>query len=58
MERPVANESSFEEVVRALCFPPEQYADSVELKAWFERNKDVEYVSQEMLRVFGPSVQV
>jgi len=53
---PVAKESSFEEVARALCLSPEQYAGSAELRAWVERNKDVKYVPQELLAAFGLTV--
>lgn len=55
---PIATESSFEEIVRALCLSPEHYADSAELRAWVERNKDAKYVPQELLTAFGLTVQV
>ncbi len=58
MQLPIATESSFEEVVRALSLSPEQYADSPELRAWVERNKDIRYVPQELLTAFGLTVQV
>ena len=54
----ISTESSFEEIVRALCLSPEQYADSAELREWVERNKDVKYVPQELLTAFGLTVQV
>lgn len=58
MGLPIPTESSFEEVVRALCLSPEQYSASAELKAWVERNKDVKYVPQELLAAFGLTAQV
>lgn len=57
MAFPVATESSFEQVVKTLCLSPDQYADSAELRAWVERNKDVRYVPPELLAVFGLTVE-
>lgn len=54
---PATTESSFEEVVRILCFSPEHYAGSAELRALVERNKDVKYVPPELLAIFGLTVE-
>lgn len=51
--RQLATESSFEQIVEALCLAPEQYADSLELKAWVRRNKSYKYVPSDLLAVFG-----
>lgn len=57
MEPPLVIASSFEEVVKALCLSPDQYAYSAELRAWVERNKDVKYVPPELLMLFGLNVE-
>ena len=46
-------QSSFEQVVRALGLSPEQYADSDELRAWVQRNKNFRYVPPDVLIAFG-----
>ncbi len=37
-------ESSFEQVVQSLRLTPEQYAASVELRAWVRRNKRFKFL--------------
>lgn len=51
--RQPATESSFEQVVHALCLTPEQYATSRELKSWVSRNKSYKYVPPDVLVIFG-----
>jgi len=51
--RQPATESSFEQVVQALCLTPDQYAASPELKTWVSRNKSYKYVPPDVLAIFG-----
>jgi hypothetical protein len=53
-------ESSFEQVVQSLRLTPEQYAASVELRAWVRRNKRFKYVPPDLLAIFGfrPAAEV
>jgi hypothetical protein len=46
-------ESSFEQVVQSLRLAPEEYAGSVELKAWVIQNMHSRYVPSDLLAVFG-----
>jgi hypothetical protein len=57
MALPTATESSFEEVVKALRLSPDQYAYSVELRAWVQRNKDLKYVPPELLAALGFEIE-
>ena len=45
--------SSFEQVVQSLRLTPDQYAASLELKAWVSRNKSFKYVPPDLLATFG-----
>jgi hypothetical protein len=51
--RQQSTQSSFEQVVQALSLTPEQYASSVELRAWVGRNKRFRFVPPELLVTFG-----
>jgi len=46
-------ESSFDQVVQSLRLTPEQYAESLELRAWVRRNKSTKYVPPDLLATFG-----
>ena len=45
--------SEFERVVFRLNLKPSEYAGSNELRAWAEKNKDVRYVPERLLKAWG-----
>ena len=53
IHRQMPNQSSFEHIVQALHLTPEQYGESLELKAWVRRNKSYKYVPPDLLATFG-----
>lgn len=48
--------STFEHFVATLGLAPEQFKDSIALKEWARKNKDVRYVPSELLQVSGLTV--
>ena len=49
----VLSANSFEQMVKTLNIPPEEYRSSPELKEWVRQNKDQRYVPPELLEAFG-----
>jgi hypothetical protein len=43
---------SFEEVVKKLRLSPTEYASSVPLKDWVQKNKDQKYVPSDLLKTW------
>ena len=54
----VLSANSFEQMVKTLNIPPEEYRSSPELKEWVRRNKDQKYVPTDLLKAFGFCVEV
>jgi hypothetical protein len=54
---PYTGASSFEEVVKRLRLSPGEYEDSVQLKAWVQKNKDQKYVPLNLLQAWGVQVK-
>jgi hypothetical protein len=44
--------NSFEQVVRKPRLSPEQYAGSLQLKDWVQKNKDQKYVPSDLLEAW------
>ncbi len=45
--------SEFERVVERLRLEPQEYIGSQELRAWAEKNKDVRFVPERLLKAWG-----
>ena len=54
---PYTGASSFEEIVRRLRLSPAEYEDSIQLKAWVQKNKDHRYVPSSLLQAWGVEVK-
>lgn len=45
--------SEFERVVERLRLEPQEYIGSQELRAWAEKNKDLRFVPERLLKAWG-----
>jgi hypothetical protein len=45
--------SSFEEAVKELKLPPDQYVHSERLREWAQRNKNSKFIPESLLKAWG-----
>jgi len=58
MQPVMASPTEFEQLVKQLRLTPQNYANSVELKRWCQRNKNRCYIPERLLEEWGIEVEV
>ena len=53
MPTPLPTVSEFERIVERLRLKPHEYTDSQELRDWAEKNKDIRFVPERLLKAWG-----